>query len=229
MRRTIAGLALVTGLACGEVAYAGRPFATEDAAVLETAACEIEAFGARGRARDAVTGRSYAAQFGCGVGATTQLALSGSRLRAGGERATGAALAGKTALRPLAEQGLGVTLAYAIGASKAGTGEWEHAASALSLVVSEQRGRIVYHGNLGVARDEIGGSSATAWAFAVERLGGRFDVGLEVFGENSRSPWVGVGARYAVTPEKFYFDASFAQRTNSTRAQLVTVGLKVAF
>jgi hypothetical protein len=229
MRTTVVGLAILPGLGGGEAAHAGRPFATEDAGVLEAVACEFEAFGARARALDAATEGSYAAQFGCGVGANTQLALAVSRLRAGGERATGVALAGKTALWPPAEQGVGVTLAYAIGAAKAGNGDWEHDASALVLVASEQRGRIVYHGNLGLVRDEIAGSSATAWAFAVERLGARFDVGFEVFSENSRSPWVGVGARYAVTPEKFYLDASFAQRTNSTRAQLVTVGLKVAF
>jgi hypothetical protein len=220
---------LVAALSASGQALAGRPFATEDAGVLDRGRCEIEVVGARERGRDQEPERATSARLGCGVGAATQLGFGGARYRVSPERWTTLAVDGKTSLRPGGPGDVAVALAYAIGAEKRPGGGYEHALTSLDLVASETRGSVTFHGNLGARRHELAGSTAFAWAFAIEQSGDRFDAGIEAFGENSRSAWYGAGLRYAITPGRFLIDASYVVRGNSSREQRTTVGLKVLF
>ncbi|CAN7769689.1 hypothetical protein LJR084_007540 [Variovorax sp. LjRoot84] len=211
-------------------AWAGRPFTTEDAGVLAGGDCELETFAAHVRARPDPSERGGWSQVGCGIGFDTQLAVGAGRFRSGDERSTVVALVGKTALRPLTEDSVGVTLAYALeGLRHSGQG-MRRAGTAAALVVSVPHGRILMHANLGVARKHLEGKTVGTYALAVERLGDQgLDVGLEVYGEGSERPWFGTGARYAIRPEKLFGDFSFAVQSGDSRARKLTVGLKYSF
>jgi hypothetical protein len=210
--------------------WAGRPFATEDADVLAASDCELETFGSHVRARPDPSERGGWSQLGCGIGFNTQLAVGAGRFRSGDESSTVAALIGKTALRPLADDSFGITLAYALEGIKLAGRQFRHTGSSAALVVSVPDGRTIMHANLGIARSHLEGKTAGTYALAIERLGERgLDVGVEVFGEGGDPPWIGTGARYAIKPEKLFVDLSFAVQSGGSHARQLTVGLKYSF
>lgn len=43
------------------------------------------------------------------------------------------------------------------------------------------------------------------------------------------APWVQVGARWAVIPERLFIDSSWGRQVDSNRARQLTVGLKFSF
>ena len=223
------GLALVSSLSFP--AWAGRPLATEDAGVLGRGDCEIESFAGRAHTADSDTETTRWAQFGCGIGYNTQLAVG-----AGGEKAAGAttriaALAGKTYLRELTDDQSGVVLAYAfLGAKEPGEG-FKHDATEIKAVVSVPSNGWLLHANLGSNFSHTSKLHSTVWAFAAERPSavGPVDLMAEVFGDNHGEPWTQFGARWQVVPERFFVDASWGVQTDSARTKLVTIGLKLAF
>ncbi len=214
-------------------ALAGRPFATEDAGVLAAGECELEAFVLRASGRDAPIARGGALQPNCGIGWQTQLGIAAGRTEAAGEAITSLALAGKTALRELTETQTGFALAYGVvGARLPGHG-FKHDSTALAGVVSAPLDKaLVLHANLGWLRTQADRLNTTAWALALERTGlfERLDVGAEVYGDD-RMPgaFFGIGARYAVMPEKFFVDFSWARSSSGSRATLATLGIKISF
>lgn len=228
--RYLRSLAILgSGLVACTPALAGRPFATEDAGVLAQGKCELELFQVSQRARGAEAERSSTAQVGCGVAESTQLALAYARNRADGEHWPALSLVGKTALRPVADRDVGVALAYSLTGERLPGRETEFSGAALSLVGTEVRGATQFHANLGVRHDRVANDSATTWAFAMELPGERLDYGLELFGEDSRSAFVGAGLRIAAIAGRLALDGSYAIQANSGRERLITIGLKAAF
>ena len=63
-----AGLMLVSS-----ATWAGRPFTTEDAGVIDARNCELEAFGSHARAQSDPSERGAWAQVGCGIGFFVEL------------------------------------------------------------------------------------------------------------------------------------------------------------
>ncbi len=220
----------VCSLLLSQPSWAGRPFTTEDAGVIAARDCELETFGSHVRARAEASERGGWAQAGCGIGFNTQLAVGAGRFGSGDESSTLAAITGKTALLPLAEDRFGITLAYALEHLKSPGQRFRHAASSAALVVSIPHGRTITHANLGIVRDRLENKTRGTYALAIERVGERgLDVGVEIFGEGSESPWIGTGARYAIKPEKLFVDFSFAVQSGSSEARQLTVGLKYSF
>jgi hypothetical protein len=209
-------------------AHAGRPFATEDAGVLEAGKCELEAFGARLTSREAPKETGWWVQPGCGLGLNSQLAVGGGRTKVEGESTTAVALIGKTFIRELTDDRFGVTLAYQlIGEGPPGE-SLEHAGTDLRAVLSAPLGGVLLHANLGWNRSEVDRINSTTWALAVEvPVGGGLDVGVESYGDDRTAAWLGIGARYALLPDKLFIDMSYALQAASARAKLLTVGLKI--
>lgn len=212
-------------------AIAGRPFATEDAGVLTAGECELEAYALRQTAGDAPKETGWWVQPGCGVGYRTQLAFGGGRIKVEPDRYTAAALSGKSRLHELTDEQTGVALAYAVGGEKAPGRSFKHESTALAAVVSWPVAKdLLLHANLGWSRSQAERLTSTTWALALERAGDSgLDVGAEIYGDDRAAAWLGVGARYALRPQKVFVDFSWAVQTNSARAKLVTVGLKLAF
>jgi hypothetical protein len=230
MRKSTVCAGVLLALAASP-AIAGRPFATEDAGVLAAGECELEAYALRQTAGDAPKETGWWVQPGCGVGFRTQLAAGGGRTKVESDRFTAAALSGKTWLRELGDDRTGVVLAYAVGGEKAPGGSFKHESTALAAVVSSPVAKdLLLHANLGWSRSQAGRLNSTTWALSLERTGDSgLDVGAEIYGDDQAAAWLGVGARYTLRPQKLFVDFSWAAQTNSARAKLVTVGLKLAF
>lgn len=212
-------------------AQAGRPLQTEDAAVLERGACEVELVAARERAEATPTAEAGRAQFGCGIGLRSQFAVYGGRERGGGERTDLAGVVGKTWLRELTEDQTGFTLAWAAGYLRPRGGGFDRDGYEVRGVVTHPIGPWLLHANVGWLRDETGDSDATVWGAAVERLGvlGPLDAMIEVFGESGEKAWANAGLRWNALPGKLSVDGSVGRQMGRDGGTLITVGMKLEF
>ena len=122
---------VVALLGAASAAQAARPLQTDDAGVLDRGDCEVEGATQRFSAAGAAE-RTAALQFGCGVGAATQLALAVTRSRAAGVSGSGVVLSGKTAIGS-AEPAL--ALAWSVSAAGDAGAAWRHTGTALALDV----------------------------------------------------------------------------------------------
>ena len=225
--RLIAGLLLIWA----GTAEAGRPLFTEDAGVLGKGECEIEAFYQNESTSDAPSTFGWSGQLGCGLGIlNTQVALGGFRLTTAGEHTTGIAFIGKTGLRELTDDQVGIALAYEVSGAKIGGESFRHETTGIRGVVTAPVDKWLFHANLGWFRLESEKNSWTTWFVAAERTEvGPFDLAVEAFGEFGEPTWVNFAARWAVVPERLFLDASYGMQTSGDRAKLFTIGLKVAF
>lgn len=224
-------LATAAAMTCSS-ALAGRPMATEDAGVLEASDCELESFIGANRPRGGPTERVLSVQVGCGVGAQSQIAVAMARASAEGEAVRSMTLLGKTALTPNAEDTAPqFTLAWALSADSA-RGGMKHEGSALNAVMSwPLHEKVSLHLNVGWSHSASDKQSTTSWAGGVEHhVRDDLDLTAETFGnDREASPWVQVGLRWAVKPEKFYVDTSYGVQTGGERSKAVTLGLRWAF
>ena len=77
--------------------------------------------------------------------------------------------------------------------------------------------RALLHLNLGVTRNRAEGRNLTLWGVAIEKpVSARFALLAEAFGENSRSPFVRAGGRYALA-EGLDVDLTWVTRSGGER------------
>jgi hypothetical protein len=220
----LAAAALIAG-----AAQAGRPLQSEDAGVLARGDCELE--GAALRGRDAgLSARETTLQLGCGIGATTQLALALGHAKAAGTSARGIEFNGKSQLWQ-GQNEAALALAYAVASVKASGASWQHAATEFNLAYTRPLGSaLTVHANLGHARDEIGKLRSTTWSLAVEHAGvGAVAPMAELFGDDRSAAWWNAGLRFTAVPERFYIDASYGRQIVSGTPTLWSLGFKFAF
>jgi hypothetical protein len=211
-------------------AHAGRPLATEDAGILEAGACELEGATARLSAFGAKA-RETSLQIGCGVGASTQLALAAASARAQGVSARGLALSGKTGLwQGDGESAAELALAYGADWGKESGDHWRHSGTALNLAYSHPLDDATLHANLGYAHDPQGGEHAVTWGLAFEHNGfGAWAPMAELFGDDRDAPWWNLGLRFTALPDRLSIDASYGRQIASGRPALWTLGFNFAF
>lgn len=228
-RRPAALLALA--LLATPPAHAGRPLQTEDAGVLDRGACEVELVALREKPDAEAATDAGRAQFGCGIGLRSQVALSVAREHGGGERADLAAIVGKTWLRELTDEETGIAIAWAAGFLRPRGGSVEREGYEVRGVVTHPIGPWLLHGNLGWLRNETEHRSRTVWGAAVERLGllGPIDAMFEFFGASSEKAWANAGLRWNAAPDKVFVDGSYGRQAGRDGGTLVTLGMKFAF
>jgi hypothetical protein len=212
------------------LACAGRPLVTEDAAVIEKAACEVESFAARTTERGSPSVRGTSLQLACGIVGHTQLALASATARSGGESERSWTFAGKTAV---AESSLGAwALAWGLAAVQPAGTSLKHETSFVNGVLTMPlNDSLKLHANLGWSRSQSDRQSRTGWSLALERNAA---AGIDVMGETfandrDKSPWIQFGLRWAAVQDRLFLDASWGRQTSSSRPTLLTVGLKAAF
>jgi hypothetical protein len=222
-------IVVTVALLAGAPVHAGRPLQTEDAGVLERGDCEVELAVARERGEQP-TVRGGRAQFGCGVGLHSQLAVSLGRARDSTERSDAAAVSGKTWLRELTDDHTGVTIAWAAGWLRPRGGSTGREAADVRAVVTHPIGAWLLHANVGWNRDALEHRDSTVWGAAVERTGlGPVDAMVEFFGDDRDRPWANAGLRWHAVQDRVFVDGSYGRRLHRDGGTLVTLGMKVAF
>ena len=221
-RRISHVLALAACLAA-PASWAGRPLVTEDAEVLARGECEIEGFFGR---VEKPRGDSHSLQLGCGVGGGTQLGLGAGRDRSEDDRVNAIAVNGKTGLREPSPGQPGLAIAYAASGLKHFGGPLRLDASEIKGVATLDSDGWLYHFNAGWAYAHEERAHRAIWALAVERPNalGPIDLMAETFGDNKSNPWVQLGARWAVVPERLLLDASWGLQSRHGRPRQATLG-----
>lgn len=221
--RSLLGAAL---LAAATSATAGRPLTTEDAAVLEAGACQLEAWIDRSRVATQVNAVP-ACNFGLGV----EWQLGAQRTREAGRSAmTEALFQGKLAFVSVDEHpwGVGLVAGALRRAQRETANGWgdPYAIVPLSFKLGENENLL--HLNLGWSRDRAERRNLTLWGLAVEvPVGERLALVAESYGENAREPWFRAGGRFAAIKDRLDFDLTFVARSGGAREErFVSLGLR---
>lgn len=223
----LAGMLLV----CHAPAWAGRPFATEDAGVIGKGSCEVEAFAERLHLSSDPSERGLSVQLGCGVIGGTQLAFALAESRVTGEKSRAMLLSGKTQFVDGGETRPSFALAYFTSRERAPNQSWRSGATGVNAVVTAPVREWLLHLNLGVTADRDPSRNVTGWALAFERLAVArgVDAGFEFFGDDHDNSWAQVAARWHFMPEKLLFDASLGRQMAGGDTNRVTVGVQWVF
>jgi hypothetical protein len=203
-------------------ALAGRPLTTEDAAVLEDKACQLEAWV--DRARDATVGWLVpACNFGLGIEWQVGFAREWSD---GASRLPEAYAQAKGLFREASEQSRW-SAGWVAGLVRRPQNEehrgWDN--PYVLLPVSWSVGAFNFHVQPGWFRDRESKRDVTLWGAAIEHTTKPLDIVAEVYGQNSEKPFVRVGLRYTPIHEYLDLDISYVTRPGGTREErFVSVG-----
>ena len=211
LRLALARLAFVLAALPGMApAWAGRPMASDDAAILAPGDCQVEAWALR-----TDTQREWWALPACGIGGW-ELAAGGGRMRADGLPASqgGTALQAKTVFRTLEPGGWGAGLAVSVQ-----NGSGRARAVNIPLSVSLAGDALLLHLNAGWQRQQ-GLPGRPIWSAGSEYvIAPRWAVSLETYGSRQRPPTRQLGLRYTLVAGEVDLDASLAS-TRGARPQL---------
>ena len=194
-----------------------KAFASEDGGVMEAGDCELS-FGLERSRSDEERGREVAAEFACGVGRASELAVEITRDGRGGDGRTGLTLGGKTRLWPRqAGDGPVWTLGIDAETQRAPGGRWQHSGHAVKLEHSRPFGD---HTTLQLAleheRDVHARQDLTRWAAGIEWAGVRALGGLapvvELFGDDRRSSWWRAGVHGEIVEDQWEMGLSWARQ-----------------
>ena len=229
MKASVKCITSVLLAAVTTVAMAGRPLATDDAAVADTGSCQVEAWHERQTGE-----RATVVAPACGIAEHWELGGDITRSRSSGDRATGVGLASKwvpeggrfdTALGPLT---LGAKLA--LGAQRPTGAAWRtHTVSALGLATLEITPELLLHVNLGPVRERDPRSnftvfnSALAWSVSERAL-------LFIEGQATDSSAQGGtvrtgGARWWLFEDSLGLDVTASRQSGSSSGTRWSVGL----
>lgn len=231
LRHTCRSAAVTLGAALlAAQAHAGRPMATDDAAVVEHGACQIELWTERAREPGASSNALWA-KPACNPFGHTELALGGGRVRESGERASPVIWHAKHLLRPFSDTQTG----FAVAAS----GERDrriHAGSAGDLAVAGIASiplagtSLLAHLNLGVQRlrederwkNRAAASGALDWGLAEDTRGSAELMAVA----GQRTQWQ-LGLRHELVPGRLQLDTSVGSPVGRWNERVLTVGLVV--
>jgi hypothetical protein len=224
MRLVLAALALIAS-----PAYAGRPFVTDDARVVDPQGCQVEIFYKRQR-------EFRESEFGvvpaCNPWGRVELSLGGTRVdssQAGDSRTL--SLQAKTLLVPLETNGAG--FAFTLGVAQVSPSQsprvWNPSINGIGGF-SFFDDRIVLHANLGAQRDNQLHLTRGTWGVAAEVLlvAPRLYGILESYGQRLEKPTLQGGVRVWVVPNQVQVDATVgSQHATPFDRRFATLGLRL--
>ena len=192
--------------------FAGRPLTTEDAAVLDDNACQLEAW--IDRSRDATTGWLVPA---CNFGGGIEWQVGGARKDGAGKFSEAYAQA-KGLLRESRDDS-----PWSVGVVLGVVRENPYALLPLTFT----SGDFTWHVQPGWARDRERRRNTTPWGVAGEyAVTPCLSIVAEAFGENSERPYFRAGARWSVVRDRLDLDFTLVTRPGGTREdRLASLGL----
>lgn len=219
------------------VAFAARPFVTDDARIVDEGGCQIETFSKHQR-------RSSEREFwflpGCTPAGPVELTIGG--IKAGGiktddaiDGASSSVIAqAKTLIRTLRPNDFG--LAATLGATRlnpiapaqpAGWSPYFNLVTSLSLLDD----RAFIHANIGALRDRPAALTRPTWGLGAEiALGTRLFGIVEAYGQQGEHPSRQIGLRFWVVPNRLQIDATLGSQVRRTPTDVWTsLGMRVLF
>lgn len=213
---------LLLSLAAGFSAYAARPMITDDARLVDAKSCQVESW-----ARKNTDSQEFWAIPSCNPTGNLEIAMGGSQLRTQGDgQWLDAVVQAKTLFKTLSPNGWGVGLAAGVVRHRAAGGQDTYAYVPASFSFHDDR--FVAHTNIGWLREQATGKNRLTWGLGSEtQLSPRSYLVAETFGQNQGQPFVQLGLRYWVLPDRVQVDTTFGTRLGQPEARWVSVGLRL--
>jgi hypothetical protein len=224
-------LALSIGAIWAAPALAGM-LSTEDAVVLDRAACEWETTAVRLSHTEEPRQDAWQTQLGCGTGARAQVSAAFGRSKNAGDEIDAAGGSAKVRLWGGGDGQAGLALLGSVNLLRVGDGEFRIHENAATLAFSQPlTASWTWHANLGTVYDREQRTHSTNWNLAAERaFGERFSLGAELFGDDRGTQWASVGAAWTPIENATLFVSGGAQlRGEGQEARLFSAGLTLAF
>jgi hypothetical protein len=230
-RRHLEILTLLLGLA-PIPAFAARPFVTDDARIVPDGGCQIETFVKQQR-----NFGEREAWFlpGCNPGGNLELTFGGLNIRhdASG-RASTLIAQGKTMLRPLQTNDVGVALTLGTLRQRPFAPESaSHWSPFVNLVssISLHNDALVIHVNAGALDDRNTAVMRPTWGLGGEiLLTPRLYAIVESYGQKGEKASEQIGLRFWVVPERVQVDGTLgSQRSGPPTRNWMSLGLRLLF
>ena len=219
LARCIGIAAALAGCAHSAGTYAARPFATDDARIVDTGGCQIESYVKRQRRQ-----QEDEIWFlpGCTPVGQVELTLGGIRTDSADAGTSSATIAqAKTLLRTLRTNDFG--LALTLGATRlnpigpvqqAGWSPFLNVVGSLSILDDNA----IIHANLGSLRDPLLSRTRQTWGLGAEIvLNPRLYGIVEAYGQEADRPSRQVGLRFWVVPNRFQVDGTLGAQSGVPR------------
>lgn len=230
--RILAGPALLAfcALLAAAPARAARPMITDDARIVDPKACQVESW-----VRTNAASREFWALPACNPTGDAELTFGGARTRVDGEgiATSDIQMQAKTIFRPLETNGWGWGLA--VGAVRHPNGEPPadrfpgdvYAYAPISTSFADDV--VVTHVNLGASRRKADGRSFFNWGLAAETaMHERVYLVTEAFGQQKGKPFVQLGLRIWLVPNRVQVDTTYGNRLGTTgEGRWYSIGLRL--
>jgi hypothetical protein len=201
------------------VAFAARPFMTDDARLTTAGSCQLESWTRRYADRS-----EFWALPACNPTGHWEITAGASSLRGADQaHSTDAVVQIKTLFKTMPANGWGAGVALGhlrhrshglVGVAQGQTYLY------LPVSVSFGEGRWVTHTNVGWSRDRANGQDQLTWGMGLEmQLHPRWLWIGETFGNDRQKPFWQTGLRYQVVPDKFQIDATWGAPQGFRSAQ----------
>ena len=220
---TRAALLAAGALLFAPATFAARPLTTEDAAVLDDKACQVESW--IDRSRDATIGWLVpACNFGLGI----EWQAGFSREWEGGARMPESYFQAKGLFKDMDKESpwaVGWVAGFTRHLDNATYRGWDN--PYVLIPVSITLGDFTAHVQPGWARDRETSRDLAVWGVAMEHATTeRLTLLGEVFGQNSEKPFLRAGFRWSAIKDHLEFDLTYVTRPGGTREErLVSLGL----
>ena len=222
-------VAAATALLGTTGAHAGRPLQTDDAGILDRAACELEGAALRRTAPNERDGEDSLA-LTCGIGWGHQIGFALASERALDRRHAGAVVGGKGMLWSSSDSAANMSLGWQVAEARVTSGAWHHVGTGLNLIASVPLSvSDTLHANIGYARDETAHADSSTWGLGIEHAlsGVRWAPMAEVFGDDRGRPWVNAGVRWESLAAKLFISGSWGRQLDPAATKLATVSFRL--
>ncbi len=194
------------------VAYAARPFVTDDARLTTAGSCQLESWSRVYQDSIELWALPACNPFG-NLEITAGMGVAKSDLQSG---TSDQVYQLKTLFRPLVTNDWGIGLAIGTvrhPAVNPGPNQFGNTYAYIPFSRSFADDRLVLHANLGLLHDRRSGGESTTWGIGAEiKLAERWLGIVEAFGDNREKPFWQLGARYSLVPDRVQIDATLGHR-----------------
>lgn len=219
---------LVLIAAAAADAHAARPFVTDDARLTTAGSCQLESW-----MRVYRHGEEFWALPACNPTGKLEFTVGGGQARSDSDAsATDWLFQLKTLFRPLETNGWGWGLAAGTirhPSINPGPNLFGNSYVYVPASFSFADDQVIVHANLGLLKERVSGrQNLTFGAGAEYRLSHRLMLIGETFGDNNNRPYVQIGGRFGIIPDKVQIDATLGQQLNGPgNSRWLSFGLRL--
>lgn len=210
-----------------QAAMAARPFVTDDARLTNAGQCQLESWTRRYN-----NSTENWALPACNPYGNFEVTLgTGVARDAQGIRTQDYILQGKTLFRKLStdDWGWGIAVGQVRHpAVNPGPNLLGNTYAYIPVSRSFKQDDIILHLNVGLLKDKATGDHKSTWGLGSElKLSSRLLGIVETFGDNTASPYVQTGFRYAIRPDLFQVDMTVGkQQHGNSDSRWVSIGIR---